>query len=429
MDSRCPNCHVALDERGICPRCRWPRLSGRLSTVLSLIALLLCGYGLLGYFFYDRLLAGLPQQSRSHEPSPYDISYPLPDVLPQRGPWPYLNGPERDEIMALINRNDYPALSAQLQHYQTEFEADSRNEERLDTVCEFFEISRAGAEPWFDAWVASTPEHFAPYLARGLYFTDRGFASRGSGWAKDTSKEQFERMHSDFARSRIDLLHALELNPRLLPAYIALVRMNGAASGSEDEDARIAQGQQLFPDSYLFYSTVLNFKKPRWGGSYREMETLASQAAQYADRDPRLYQLFAEIYLDQIKSFLHDKDYDHAIEYVKKVMIFGETNQKYHYLALAYVGKADYVAALAAYDEALDHWPRDVVSYGERADCHLKLGDLDKALADIRKYRELAPHDPFVAQWCRSTLANLSPAHEEYRDALQALAVSATAQQ
>ena len=83
-------------------------------------------------------------------------------------------------------------LTEQLEIYQAQFEKDFRYEYHVWDAFQAFNTTRPEWEILFDAWFETSPESFAPHLARAIYYQERGSNSRGSKWAKDTTEEQFD---------------------------------------------------------------------------------------------------------------------------------------------------------------------------------------------------------------------------------------------
>jgi hypothetical protein len=70
-------------------------------------------------------------------------------------------------LRSLLGRARYAELSAYVQGFQRQFEADSHAEYFVRGVSDAFDSAEPELEPLLDAWIEASPASFAPYLARG----------------------------------------------------------------------------------------------------------------------------------------------------------------------------------------------------------------------------------------------------------------------
>lgn len=97
----------------------------------------------------------------------------LPRVLPLLGP----DGADADGypkryvdrvgLRSLLAFHQFADLTNYFEQFQTAFEADPRKEYWPIDAGEAFESAEPEIVAELDAWVAATPQSFAPYLARG----------------------------------------------------------------------------------------------------------------------------------------------------------------------------------------------------------------------------------------------------------------------
>jgi len=83
-------------------------------------------------------------------------------------------------------------------------------------------------------------------------------------------------------------------------------------------------------------------------------------------------------------------------------------------LGSAYYRKGEYVAAAAAFNEAVAQNPRSAAAWNNRAATRLRLGDVNGAIADYSKAVELAPQDAEV----RYNRGNALVAAGQYQEAI-----------
>ncbi|HEX2674205.1 MAG TPA: hypothetical protein VHM25_25185, partial [Polyangiaceae bacterium] len=128
-------------------------------------------------------------------PAAHVAPAPLPDKLPlieRPGNDAYgypLSYVDRAALRALLARGSYAVLSKYLEQFEQEAEADFHNEYRIHDSVDAFETPEPALGESLDAWVAATPDSFAPWVARGAHRFALGFAQRGEEFAAKTDTE------------------------------------------------------------------------------------------------------------------------------------------------------------------------------------------------------------------------------------------------
>ncbi|MFQ5586195.1 MAG: DUF4034 domain-containing protein, partial [Thermodesulfobacteriota bacterium] len=203
------------------------------------------------------------------------------------------------ELRQMLLAQQFEQLNAVLEEYQKNFEADQTDEYSVyDAYRVFFNTDSSFEKP-LKAWKNHSPDKYQPYLAIAQYYYAMGWESRGNEWSRDTSEEQFEGMESYFSKAEENLKVALEINPKVMPAYRLLIGIYNATANGTAEDIMINKGLELFPHSFLIRSISSWANEPRWGGSYAMMAEIAKDAERYAEINPKLTSLYGLIYYDQ----------------------------------------------------------------------------------------------------------------------------------
>ena len=217
-----------------------------------------------------------------------------------------------------------------------------------------FALADPALEPLLDAWVAHNPASFAPYAARGVYREDVGWAQRGSEYSSKTSPLALAALRRQIALARQDFAEALKRNPRALSPRLALITAGKSDGEVQNELARAVTD---FPESFLVRYYGMLGLTPRWGGSYAELERIASEAAALSTKNSRL------LTLGGFPDFARAEDL---------------------------VTAKDYAGAVAALDRALTHG--ELWSYlDERGDAKNRLLDYAGAQVDLQRARALRP--------------------------------------
>lgn len=423
MNRMCQTCGRQLGPSGECVAC-----GGAKEKKIGLIeALVITGIviGVLGGIGLGvSKVVGNPFQIlnklKSRQSGFYEVTRAAKDLPVSRDPQETLTLHQIEELRELFESRQFEALNLMYKTYQQDFVDDFNNEYKLQDAFGVFDTTLPLYEELFEAWIAYSPGHCVPYLARAHYYWTKGWESRGYSWAKDTTQEQFRTMRQNFQKAADDASRALAINPKLLTAYIILMSISNATSDDAGLQDWSQAALELFPHSFLIHSSYMNAITPRWGGSYRQMENFAKAAEPYAQANPYLTFLYGYIYCDQAKVLKGEKRYDQAVVLYTKAMAFGDSwyfyNERakvYHY----YLKAPDKALADADYSIYLRS-SRDE-SYRMRARIHFLKNDFDSALDDLQAAIVLNPTNSNTLSWQKWAGTNLmKQGHKAYKEDL-----------
>jgi regulator of sirC expression with transglutaminase-like and TPR domain len=308
---------------------------------------------------------------------------------------------DQGALRSLLGRAKYPELSAYIEQFQARAQADFHAEYFINDTADAFDSAERPLDASLDAWVAATPSSFAPYLARGVHRFALGFAERGVDYAAKTERENFVAMDAAFALSFGDLEHALQLNPRLMPALRTEMRIAFASSAHKGEFATLAaRAFETCPACFQVRVTQQVGLEPRWGGTYAQMATAARKAN--PTLNPRFRLLPGYALLDQAAAAQENKDPTVALSFAERADALGENSDFSFELARILEQQEDDVGALRAVDRALELRPSRAELILFRA--HLYTREATKnweaAYSDLMTGLRLAPSD----QQARSSL-------------------------
>jgi tetratricopeptide (TPR) repeat protein len=422
--SPCPHCRANVDDaQSRCPFCTGRLKPFNISGVPpGGIFILAAVFGAAGFFAWRS-----QRTPRKSEPvvaipfKPYEVSV-KPPTRASAPPKPMYTLQELRQIRDLFETRRFDELDKAADDVQAAFERDPAYEYEAVGFFKLFRSARPGYEEGLDAWIAHSPAHFAPRLARANFDFNRGWASRGHDFAVKTSTGQFEGMIKGFGRAEGDISYALSINPRLLTAYTMRMSMFMADSDYVHLAAAQKEAAALFPTSFIAYSAAL--VTPRWGGSYRAMEAVALDAFPHVDKNPELYALFGAIYADQAWVFGHNKQFDRALEFYAKALLYGEEPEIYEERARTYMEMEDYDRARDDAERMIALRPTLPGGYMQRAEAYLKKNDDAAAMMDIRILLEQFPRDEETQDWLEwATRELLNRGHAAFTSDLE-LAIS-----
>ncbi len=314
----------------------------------------------------------------------------------------------RRKVFHLFKDKKYAALTSLLESYQASFEKDSQYEKKVNDAFSAFYI-RVFDEDFkmkLDNWALQFPKSFVPYMARGVYYSAMGWESRGTSWAYQTSREQFEGMQNYFKLAYGDFRKALERNKMLVCAYKWMIDNHKNFSSSETGEYLIKKALAINPYCFYVRASYMYSLEPRWGGSYRAMESFADEAMAYADKNPKLKELRCLIDMDKGRMEEHHKKYESSISLYDQALTYGELSKVYHYRAYAKWSLKDYRAALDDFNKAVALNPQED-NYLGRATVLFDLGEVERSADDVAMARAIWPFDHEIkryAQWVAEKL-------------------------
>jgi hypothetical protein len=287
---------------------------------------------------------------------------PLPTKIPiverpGKDAWGYpLSYVDKAGLRSLLGRGKYRELSAYIEQFQADAEADFHSEYWINDCADTFESAERQIEPSLDAWVKETPDSFAPYLGRAVHRYAVGFAQRGVAWASETDADNFKGMEAAFALAFQDLEQALRIKPGLMPARRMELRIAFSGSAHKHEfKAMAARALQVCPRCFQIRATIQIGLTPRWGGSYREMTEAASSAK--PGQNPRFRLLPGYLLMDRATSARLAKDKDLALSLAEQAVALGDNTDFLYELARTLSYRSDHAGALRAVNRALELRP------------------------------------------------------------------------
>ncbi|MFC5435329.1 DUF4034 domain-containing protein [Rhodanobacter umsongensis] len=182
-------------------------------------------------------------------------------------------------------------LAAALHEQQTQ--PDSRG--LLDRIYqEAFQNGSFDIRPTLDAWKHDSPHSAFAFAASGMAYVAMAADARGAGYMKDTPQDNVDAMHKLLAQADSDLRRAIALDPRLTPAYIALINAGGLGFGRAYTDTAIRSALAVAPDDYAIRGVAMWTLEPKWGGSLDAMDRFAAQAQAYTRTNPLMRLMLSE---------------------------------------------------------------------------------------------------------------------------------------
>ncbi|RDI98223.1 DUF4034 domain-containing protein [Dyella solisilvae] len=354
----------------------------------------------------------------------------------------------RDAVVAYCRYRTQPLMTfsdvqSLVQHGQAA-ELDRRLQKLLDakstqpgagalldrTYDQLFKNGSLDARAIIDAWKRDSPKSAFAYAASGQVYEAMAYDARGSDYMRNTPQSNIASMERLLAMADEDLRKAIELDPRVTPAYVTMINVGGLSAGEAYATRAAKQGLAVDPANFHIYDALLWKFQPKWGGSLGAMTRIAQDAQAHAKENPLLILLLEkelgyEANLDDCDC--HTKEqlglYPTVFDQVstaQQLMSAGYASESSHHLELSVVYFSEALRFSPDLDDVRLHrafnlnefdesqWaahegdkllagdPRNEAYYKARGYAYESLNDYAKAEKDYRAAIALAPNDETV---------------------------------
>ncbi len=272
-----------------------------------------------------------------------------------------LGVPKSAEITQLILQERFEEFERRSKLFEEKFSGDPVYESPLIKLYDAIDRTNLSVLEKLDKWVRTRPNYIS-YGARGVYKEKRGYWLRGGEFVERTPPEALASMIRVHEEARRDLLTALDINNKFVPAYNSLIRIERARGSKKSAKAILAAAVREIPHTYYVRFEYLQALTPRWGGSYERMRIYTDDLDQKALTNPRIWSLKGEAFAERGGHAWNASDYANAARYYSE--------------ALAYGDRMEFLR--------------------DRGYVYITLGRYDLALADLSRYREYDPHNADV---------------------------------
>lgn len=302
------------------------------------------------------------------------------------------------EIRNLLLKRKYSELNKILHRAQTSSEQNILSEGTLFTAYKSFRIHDESYERIFNKWIEIFPNSYQPYLARANYYHKMGWSSRGGKWASETENKKIDLMKIYFSKSLKDIAKVVELYHKTMLSYGLLIDIL-VAQGSRSEVDKVAiKALEINPTSYVVRSTYLKSLRPRWGGSYKQMEAVANASLEYINENPKFKFLEGLILKDAGDVARSRGNYNVADAIYTKALDFGENHEVLMARGKNRIKKKDYTNAIKDLSRAIMLHAEDSDYYYYRSKSYRFSKQFDLALSDIKTAEQLSPNDKNIPE-------------------------------
>lgn len=265
-----------------------------------------------------------------------------------------------------LKSGNYSALEQYYSQCQRDYEAGKTSDRQLYASFRRLYENNLDNEGNFDRWMQAYPTSYAATLARGAYLYRMAWSVRGDKYIPETSNEQLAAMRNFLTRARADLLASLKMTHK--PYLSTLYLLNAGLLDSSTAERRhwFELGTAMDPQNTLLRIRYMGGLRPRWGGSYDEMQSFMRQCEDQKLATALLAKLGMLIHADMAEDAMSAADLNKSFDEWGQVLKLAET-----------ANEAPGTVALISYARAA--WETNRRADAERALAQLSDRNLDDA--------------------------------------------------
>jgi len=210
-----------------------------------------------------------------------------------------------------LKSGDYASLDHHLNALQSQYESGAATEDQLYTGFRELYEDNAGNERYFNDWVDAYPNSYAAHLARGTYLYRMGWFIRGEKYLSKTPRSQIARMSEYLERAQPDLLASTKLTSKPYLSALYMLNVTRLQGSSRDHLHWYQEGMRIDPTNTKVRLRYMDTLRPRWGGSYEEMEAFLEETRKQTSDPKLLARLEIAIHSDKAEDAMQ-ADEDHG---------------------------------------------------------------------------------------------------------------------
>jgi hypothetical protein len=181
------------------------------------------------------------------------------------------------EPLSWFKAGNYAALERYYSQQQADFETGRISDEVLfQSFKKLYEDSPDDARG-FDEWADAYPRSYPAMLTRGTYEYHMAFAARGDRYIKDTARSKLEAMDNWLVRAQADLGASLSRTSKPYLSAVYLLDLTTLAGDANDRRRWYDAAMQMDPSATHVRYRYMFSLRPRWGGSYAQMQEYLQQ--------------------------------------------------------------------------------------------------------------------------------------------------------
>jgi hypothetical protein len=224
-----------------------------------------------------------------------------------------------------LKSGNYSALEQYYSQRQSDYEAGKASDEQLYASFRRLYENNWDNEGNFDRWMQAYPASYSATLARGAYLYRMAWSVRGDKYLADTSSEQFDAMSNYLSRARPALLASLKMTSKPYLSTLYLLNASLLDSTKLERQRWLELGTAMDPNNTLLRVRYMWGLRPRWSGSYDEMQSFLQQCQDQHLQPALLARLDMLIHADLAEDAMRAADQNKSFDEWGQVLKLAET--------------------------------------------------------------------------------------------------------
>lgn len=243
-----------------------------------------------------------------------------------------------------------------------------------------------------DAWKRASPESAFAFAASGFAYVAMAGNARGDAFIQDTPQSNIDAMERLLRLADADLRRAVALDPRVTPAYVAMINAGSLALGDDYVFKAARQGLAHAPADYSIYGLLSHAAEPKWGGSLQAMKAVARLAQAHVKENPLLAILKSAEPLVEYDLC----DCEGRTNWQAFPIVFADLGSSQEFFAAGNAANQNghYGLALVYLSEGIRFQPGSSLPRQRRDLAMSDLGEVAAAVSDASHWIQKSPDDP-----------------------------------
>ena len=295
-----------------------------------------------------------------------------------------------NRLRVLIQDKDFLTIEREMSEKLALYKRGQYSDLKLFWDIKWAVKNQTDLESFFTDWLKLKPDSFLAHFFTGEYYSNLGFAKRGTSLMSGTSFDQIDAMKREHAKARTAFLIAEKLNPQSALPLAGLMHVDKNTLGVERTHELLAKANKVDPKNTAARAAALLSLPPKWGGSLEEMESVVEQAqkAKLASAKLRYLQYSLEMQKGDHFGFM-TRQKTKALTHWKNATQLCRGPKAWTFIASTANHLKDWNLALDAVDKALQIKPNDAENITARGYAHEQMGNLAAAFDDYERASNL----------------------------------------
>ncbi len=218
-------------------------------------------------------------------------------------------------LFPLLKAQEFETLESATRQVQERFENGTLSEIQLRNIYrQFYDLDEETFAK-VEEWEKTIPRSYAAHLIRGVHFKRKAADARGGKYISQTPPDKIQRMQQLDEIAFTELSNSLDLTEKPFLSVFQLLEISKSRGDKELSRGLVIAANKMLPSNTLARGRYMASLKPRWGGSYEEMEQFIAQSKKEEVSLIGLSQLEAIMYDDMGMTYWEQGDMQNARKY------------------------------------------------------------------------------------------------------------------